>query len=108
MPFTLRSNTDHVARIQYTPGTLNVYVGDTALPATPTATYSVDLTNIGGASILDGAGAGYIGFTSSTGGSNDNHIINSWNFTPVPEPTGLLAGAVGVAGLSRFGRRRFV
>jgi hypothetical protein len=48
-------------------------------------TVSINLTSIGGNSILDAEGKAWAGFTSGTGGAYGTHDILSWSMhTPAP------------------------
>jgi len=112
--FDLNNNVPHVARIRYVPGSLEIYLGEHTLPSSPLITYGVDLTDIGGANILDNQGMAYVGFTASTGDLTtgdltDIHSITSWSFAsvPVPEPSTLgLLIAAAVATLVWSWRRK--
>jgi hypothetical protein len=66
--------------IRYVPGTMTVSVDGVVL-----LTVSINLTNIGGNSILDADGKAWAGFTSATGGAYGTHDILSWSmYTPAP------------------------
>lgn len=66
----------HVARIEYIPGSLRVYV-DGVL----TLTAPLDLTRVQGTNLLDAAGAAWIGFTSATGAAWEVHDILTWTLS---------------------------
>ena len=59
--------------IRYVPGTLTVSLDGVVL-----VTANVTLTDIGGASILDGDGRAWVGFTSATGGAYGIHDVLNW------------------------------
>ena len=67
----------HDVRIDYFPGTLSVYFDGAS---TPLLVAAIDLTNFGGASLLDPNGMAFIGFGSGTGSVTDDHRIISWSF----------------------------
>ena len=72
-PVDLSDGVVHAVRVEYIPGLLNVYL-DGALALS----VAVDLTNIGGVSILDSAGNAWLGFTAATGAAYENHDLLSW------------------------------
>jgi hypothetical protein len=66
--------------IRYVPGTMTVSVDGVVV-----LTVSINLTSIGGNSILDADGKAWAGFTSGTGGAYGTHDILSWSMhTPAP------------------------
>lgn len=93
---------DHSVRIKYSGGILNVYMDGSS---TALLSSAIDLSQY----VNTTDGKAYVGFTSGTGGSTDNHLINSWNFKggsvqAVPEPASMAVLATGALGLLR--RRR--
>jgi hypothetical protein len=72
----LKNGKPHTARIRYQPPRLAVYVDDMDEPL---YSVSVDL-----ARLVGGDGTAWVGFTSSTGGSFENHDILKWNFAAAP------------------------
>ena len=77
----------HTMRINYSPGTLDVYLDDMT---TPVLSVTYDLTaggtysgggSAGGLSLINGTDA-YVGFTAATGGCTENHDVLSWEFGP--------------------------
>jgi hypothetical protein len=73
----------HDVRIDYFPGSLHVYFDGSS---TPLLVAAIDLTNFGGASLLDPNGMAFIGFGAGTGGVTDDHRIQSWSFISGPGP----------------------
>jgi len=70
----------HQVVIRYVPGTMTV-----SLDGVVILTAAINLTNIGGNSILDADGKAWAGFTSGTGGAYGTHDILGWSiFTPAP------------------------
>lgn len=57
-----------------------------------------------------GQDSAYLGFTSGTGSAWGNHDILSWQYraeyAPIPEPSSLALGCLGLLGLARLHRRR--
>ena len=89
----------HTARIEYIPGTLNVYLDNLT---TPVLSASYDI--IAGATQLNGTPVGglslfnidsaYVGFTAATGGLNQSHDILSWQWTTAVPPPSCYAGYI--------------
>jgi pimeloyl-ACP methyl ester carboxylesterase len=75
--FELADGNVHSVRVEYLPGVLKVYVDGVLLQ-----TSALDLDNILGASILDGAGTAWLGFTAATGSGFENHDILDWSLLP--------------------------
>jgi hypothetical protein len=70
----------HQVVIRYVPGTMTV-----SLDGAVILTVAINLTNVGGNSILDASGKAWAGFTSGTGGAYGTHDILSWSIsTPAP------------------------
>lgn len=77
---TLSDGLVHTARVQYAPGTLNVYVDDLFNPVLSVA---IDLD----ATLSLTSGMAYVGFTAATsGGSGQAHEVLSWSFTENSSP----------------------
>ena len=72
----------------------------TERPDNPLLTRSLDLF-----SILGGNTA-YVGFTAATGAEKANHMITSWSYTAVPEPSTMVLLAAGVVSLLAYVWRR--
>ena len=87
----------HTARIEYTPGTMRVYLDGSIAPCLNVSVSISDTIS------LDQGGA-YVGFTGATGGAWQNQDIHSWTLTTVPSPGA--AALFGVAGLGAMRRRR--
>jgi hypothetical protein len=83
----LADNLVHTAKLTYIGGTLSVYLDDMA---NPRLTTMVDLSTL---LVLDG-GAAWVGLTAGTGEGVEEHNILSWSFSPIPEPTTMIAGAL--------------
>jgi hypothetical protein len=83
IPF-LKDGALHVGRVDYTPGTLRVFVDNLAVPALTIP--GLDLSSL---LILDN-GSAWLGFTSGTGSAIEAHDILSWQFgqTSFPVSTG--------------------
>jgi hypothetical protein len=96
---------EHTVRIDYTPGTFDVYFDDLVTPA---LSVSLDLATINGGNTLDGLGGAFVGFTASTGLGTQNTDILSWSLSPIPEPASFVLAAIGLISLCacRFCRRR--
>jgi hypothetical protein len=70
----------HQVVIRYVPGTMTV-----SLDGVVILTAAINLTNVGGNSVLDGSGKAWAGFTSATGGAYGTHDVLSWSIdTPAP------------------------
>jgi hypothetical protein len=70
----------HQVVIRYVPGTMTV-----SLDGVVVLTAAIDLTNVGGNSILDANGKSWVGFTSGTGLAYGTHDILGWSiYTPAP------------------------
>ncbi|MBM3786446.1 MAG: PEP-CTERM sorting domain-containing protein [Acidobacteria bacterium] len=87
------------ALINYRPGQLSVYFGNTLVPI---LTVNVDLATT--LNLANGTDA-YIGFTSSTGGAWENHDILRWSYEEVPEPHSVLLVSAGLVWLVLKRRR---
>ncbi|HXS92963.1 MAG TPA: hypothetical protein VN736_00070 [Candidatus Limnocylindrales bacterium] len=70
----MKDGQPHTARIIYEPPRLTVYLDDSIVRQG-----AVDL-----AAAVGGDGTAWVGFTSSTGGSFENHDILSWKFESGP------------------------
>lgn len=53
--------------------------------------------------LCNGGGTAYVGFTASTGGSNQNHFLHSWSFRSGDVPTLQYANFSSTAGLQLVG-----
>lgn len=95
LPFDINDGQERSLRVRYRPGTMEVFV-DGRLD--PDLTVAVDLTNVGGADILDGDGAAWIGFTAGTGGLTQAHDVVAWSFQSLAAPLGDLDGDCLVGG----------
>lgn len=97
--FTDLSNTGvHDVRVEYLNGGLTIYMDGKAI----FTDVAVDLAALGA---MDANGQSWLGFTSRTGGLNEEHNILSWSFvSAVPEPTTFAMLALG--GLCLLRRRR--
>ncbi len=71
----------HTARIEYTVGTLSVYLDDLTNPVLVVALDLASLLN------LD-SGFAWVGLTAATGAPAENHDALAWNFTGFGSPTG--------------------
>jgi hypothetical protein len=77
----------HTVRIDYSPGTLSVYLDDLVTPLLVVpyefGTGGTHLTGspVGGLNLING-NAAYVGFTGTTGGVTEIHEILSWEFSP--------------------------
>ncbi|KAF0249181.1 MAG: hypothetical protein FD167_1415 [bacterium] len=70
IPIPNMSSGTHVARIDYVPGTLSIYIdGNLAMSISVNIANSIPLDN----------GRAYIGFTAATGGSAETHDILNWD-----------------------------
>jgi hypothetical protein len=82
----------HTARIQYTPGTLRVFVGFLGDLPGLVLTVPVDLAKLG---VLDSSGRGWVGFSAATGSTNSaSHDILDWTLSGPGNNTGGIAGTV--------------
>ncbi len=76
LPFELDDGKTHSATIRYVPGTLAIFLDDSAEPA---LTVSVEL-----AAILElDQGRAWVGFTAGTGSNYQTHDVLSWEFRPL-------------------------
>jgi hypothetical protein len=82
----------HTVRIDYTPGSMRVFLDDLV---NPSLTVDVDLQDAVGLS----DGMAWIGFTAATGGAYENHDILSWSYQPVPEPSSILTLLCSLGGI---------
>lgn len=85
--------TNQFAWIDYTPGTLTVYLAPTAVkPGSPVMSASLDLYGAVGPQA-------FVGFSAGNGGAYGNQDILNWTFTsaPVPEPSTVWLLAAGLA-----------
>jgi hypothetical protein len=73
IPF-LKDGATHMARVDYTPGTLRVFVDTLAFPV-----LTVSGLNLANLLSLDN-GAAWVGFTSGTGSAYETHDILRWEF----------------------------
>ena len=83
LPSTMDDGNVHTVTIVYTPGTMSIYLDNSAAPV---LTASVNL-----ATLLDlNDGNAWVGFTGGTGAAYQNEDILSWNFfSPTMNPTTL-------------------
>ena len=72
LPFRLKDQKVHTARILFQPPVLSVFLDDSSAPILHSA---VDLSIV-----VDTQGAAWVGFTASTGGGHENHDILNWSF----------------------------
>lgn len=73
LPF-LKDGASHLARVDYTPGTLRVFVDTLAFPV-------LTVTGLNLASLLSlDNGSAWVGFTSGTGSAYETHDILRWEF----------------------------
>jgi hypothetical protein len=74
----------HNVKINYTPGSLTVYVDNMEKPVLTVALKLDAFSGMGfkDASVLDADGKAWVGFTAGTGGLMENHDILSWKLTP--------------------------
>jgi hypothetical protein len=79
----LNDGQSHAILIRYRPGVLQVMLNGSD---TPIIDIVVDLENIGGASILDGSGDAWVGFTAGTGAATENHDVEFWSFDEASFP----------------------
>lgn len=70
VPFDMSTGGTVDVTITYVPGTLTVQ-----LSSFFTLVVNVDLTNVGGANLLDANGRAWVGFTGSTGAAFEHHNI---------------------------------
>ncbi|HTF91013.1 MAG TPA: L-type lectin-domain containing protein [Planctomycetota bacterium] len=80
----------HVMRINYVPGTLDVFLDNMLTPVLSVpwdfnsgGTWVVSGTPVGGMNLIGGSSA-YIGFSSATGGAWENHDVLSWDWSSCP------------------------
>ncbi|MEO6710530.1 MAG: L-type lectin-domain containing protein, partial [Planctomycetota bacterium] len=80
----------HVMRINYVPGTLDVYLDNLVTPVLSVpwdfnsgGTWVVSGTPVGGMNLIGGSSA-YVGFSSATGGAWENHDVLSWDWSSCP------------------------
>lgn len=77
--FLLKDGKDHAIRILYASGSLSIFVDDLESPVMQTG-YDLGNVNCGGTPLLNAAGEAWVGFTASTGGAYEHHIVKSWTF----------------------------
>ncbi len=95
-------NQDEYAWIDYTPGTLKVYLSSTAVkPGAAIMTASVDVFGTLGSQA-------FVGFSAGNGGAYGTQDIQSWSFAsaPVPEPATAAMWILGLAAWPLLKRRR--
>lgn len=81
---------DHTLRVEYTPGTLDVFIDNLVTPV-----LSVPLDLDGTLFLTDGTA--FVGFTAGTGGASQRHEVASWSFTEnTGTPTGNNSPAIPV------------
>jgi hypothetical protein len=100
-PSDLNNSVDHLMRLSYRPGTLDIFIDNLNLPF---LTVPLNLQSVRGANLLDENGQAWVGFTAGTGAGRQNHDLVAWTIQSVPEPSGLLLTVSG--GLVLFVRRR--
>lgn len=94
-------NQDEYAWIDYTPGTLEVYLSPSAVkPGAAIMTASVDVFGTLGPEA-------FVGFSAGNGGAFGTQDIQSWSFAtaPVPEPATSAMWILGLAALPLLRRR---
>jgi MYXO-CTERM domain-containing protein len=94
-------NKDEYAWIDYTPGTLKVYLSDSAVkPGTAIMTAPVNVFATLGTQA-------FVGFSAGNGGAFGTQDIQSWSFAtaPVPEPATAAMWILGLAALPLLRRR---
>lgn len=98
-PFSDLSNTGtHDVRVEYVNGLLTVIMDNKTI----FNDLAVDLAALGA---FDADGKAWLGFTSRTGGLNEEHNILAWSFvSAIPEPTSF--AMLALAGLGVATRRR--
>lgn len=74
LPFDVNDNQQHVMRIEYSVGSMEIYVDGHGLIS------GMDLNNL---NILDPEGCIYVGFTAGNGAATARHQIDYWNFAPL-------------------------
>lgn len=82
----LTSSGTHRVRIQYRPGSLDLYFDDQRV----LSGFSLDLAALG---VLDPNGQAYVGFIARNGGQGEQHHVLSWSFTGTPLPFTIEASA---------------
>ncbi len=83
-PFDLNDGAVHTMCINYTPGTLEVYLDGAATPLiTVPFDFFTGATTIGGNALAGlnlPTGNAYVGFTAGTGGVSQSHDVLAWSF----------------------------
>lgn len=100
VPGAFNDGTIHTARIAYTPGTLQIFYDNLAVPAV-TVPLNLDVT------LALNAGKGFVGFTAGTGSPENaqrQEVLN-WQFSSVV-PSPATASLLGLGGLIAVRRRR--
>lgn len=82
----LKDGRVHTARVTYQPPVVSVYLDDLERPV---LTAAVDL-----ASVVDGDGYAYVGFTASTGAGYENHDILNWSLTQVQSDLSMVSSDI--------------
>jgi len=86
----LKDRKVHTARISYQPPVLAVYLDDARVLVS-----TLDVSTVTGPD-----GAGWVGFTASTGAGYENHDILSWTFTRPDASTSMISSILSFPSLS--------
>jgi hypothetical protein len=78
--FTIKDGREHTIRVRYDGSQIEIFLDDLRNPVMATG-YDLDMVACGGDSLLDENGAAWIGFTASTGGAQEAHVVTRWSFT---------------------------